>query len=115
MRKTLGQRIRELREEHDLSLREFAKELGGLSAAHLSDIELSRRYPSDDLLAKMAKVLKVSVDELKSHDPRPPVEELKRIIETDPTFGFALRKILDKEISAEDLLDLAHKKPDRKK
>lgn len=38
--KTLGQRIRELRETKDLSLREFAKQLGDLSAAFLSDVEL---------------------------------------------------------------------------
>src|SRR5437588_601706 len=39
MTKTLGERIRELRAEKDLSLREFAKKLGGLSAAFLSEIE----------------------------------------------------------------------------
>ena len=115
MKKTLGQRIRELREEHDLSLREFAKRLGGLSAAHLSDIELGRRYPSDELLRKMAVELHVSLDELQSYDTRPPVDELKRITEADPTFGFALRKLVDKEITAEDLLKLAQRKPNRKK
>lgn len=45
MVKTLGQRIRELRERDDLSLREFARKLG-VSAAFLSDVELGRRHPS---------------------------------------------------------------------
>ena len=44
MKKTLGVRIRELRDQRDLSLREFARRLGDVSAAHLSDIELGRRY-----------------------------------------------------------------------
>lgn len=115
MKKTLGQRIRELREQQDLSLREFAKRLDGTSAAHVSDIELGRRYPSDELLRKMARILEVSVEDLQSYDTRPPVDELRRMTEADPTFGFALRKLLDKEITAEDLLKLAKKKPDRKK
>ena len=44
MMKTLGERIRELREERDLSLRELAGKIG-VSAAFMSDVELNRRYP----------------------------------------------------------------------
>ncbi len=68
MKKTLGQRIRELRDECDFSLREFADKLGGVSAAHISDIELGRRYPSHDLLKKMADKLGTTVDDLRSYD-----------------------------------------------
>jgi transcriptional regulator with XRE-family HTH domain len=115
MKKTLGQRIRELRDEHDFSLREFADKLGGISAAHISDIELGRRYPSDDLLKKMADKLETTVADLRSYDSRAPVEDLKRISESDPTFGFALRKLVDKEVTAADLLKWAEEQPDRKK
>jgi transcriptional regulator with XRE-family HTH domain len=115
MKKTLGQRIRELRDERDFSLREFAEKLGGVSAAHISDIELGRRYPSDDLLKKIAKKLETTVEDLRSYDSRAPLEHLKRMSESDPTFGFALRKLLDKNVTAEDILKLAEKKPDRKK
>jgi transcriptional regulator with XRE-family HTH domain len=115
MAKTLGNRIRELREGGDLSLREFARKLGDVSAAHVSDIELGRRFPSDDLLAKMAFVLGVPFAELKSYDPRPPVEDLKRIAEADPAFGFALRKLVDKKVSAEEIIELAKTKPNREK
>lgn len=115
MVKTLGQRVRELREVQDLSLRELAKKLDGISAAHLSDIELGRRYPSEYLLAKLAKNLGVSLDDLQSHDTRPPVEELKRMTEADPTFGFALRKLVNKQVTSDELLKWANKKPDRKK
>jgi transcriptional regulator with XRE-family HTH domain len=115
MKKTLGQRIRELRNEQDFSLREFAEKLDGVSAAHLSDIELGRRYPSEDLLKKMANKLKTTVEDLRSYDSRAPVDHLKRISESDPTFGFALRKLIDKEITAEDLLKWAEKQPDPEK
>lgn len=113
--KTLGQHIRELREKKDISLREFAKNLGNLSAAFVSDVELGRRYPSEDVLAKMAHILGTSVSELKKFDSRPPVEELKRLAASDPTFGFALRKVVEKQVSAEDLLDLLNKAEQRKK
>ncbi len=111
----MGNRIRELREERDFSLREFARNLGDISAAHVSDIELGRRFPSDDLLAKIAGQLGVTVAELKSYDSRPPVEDLKRMAEADPAFGFALRKLVDKKVSAKDIMDLTKRKPDREK
>lgn len=115
MAKAFGNRIRELREARDLSLREFARKLGNVSAAHVSDVELGRRFPSDDLLAKMAAVLGVPFAELKNYDSRPPVEDLKRIAEADPDFGFALRKLVDKKVSAEEIIELAKKKPHREK
>lgn len=106
MIKTLGVRIRELREERDFSLREFARRLGDVSAAHVSDIELGRRYPSAQLMERIAAELKVPLDDLLKYDSRAPVEDLKRLAEADPTFGFALRKIVEHDVSAEDLLRL---------
>jgi transcriptional regulator with XRE-family HTH domain len=101
----LGRRLRELREERDMSLREFAEDLGDLSKAHLSDIELGRRNPSPALLAKMADVLKVPLEELQRLDARPPVDEMRRRIEADPTLGFAFRRVVeDKSVSGADLL-----------
>jgi transcriptional regulator with XRE-family HTH domain len=113
--KTLGQHIRELREKKDISLREFAKQLGNLSAAFVSDVELGRRFPSEDVLAKMANLLDTSTAELKKFDSRPPVEELKRLAASDPTFGFALRRVVEKKFSAEELLDLLNKAEQKKK
>jgi transcriptional regulator with XRE-family HTH domain len=115
MKNTLGDRLRELRGEHDLSLRELAKKLGGVTAAHLSDIEFGRRYPSDDLLAKMAGFFKVNEAELRALDTRPPVEEMKRLALTDPAFGLALRKLVDKDITPADIMKLTKGKSDRPK
>jgi len=106
MGNTLGDKLRQLRDARDLSLRELAKQLGGVTAAHLSDIEFGRRYPSDDLLRKLAGFFRVEEGELHSLDTRPPVEEIKRRAQSDPVFGLALRKLVDKEISPEEMLGL---------
>ncbi len=101
MKKTLGQRIRELREDRDQSLRELARSLD-VSAAFMYDVELGRRYPTDELLAKIAKKLRTSLDDLRSHDSRAPVEELKRIAFSNPAYGFAFRQMVD-DIAGHDL------------
>ncbi len=113
--KTLGGHIRELREAKDLSLREFAKKLGGLSAAFLSDVELGRRYPSEKVLTDMAKVLHTSLDDLRSYDLRPLVEDMKRLATSNPVYGLAFRKVIDTGVSADDLLQLAKKQSHHKK
>jgi transcriptional regulator with XRE-family HTH domain len=114
MLKTLGERIRELRDKQDMALRELARKLGDVSPAHVSDIENNRRNPSEDLLRKMAHVLGVPFEELQKLDTRVPVEELKEATRRDPALGFALRTLADHKVSAEDLLKLAQSKPKRK-
>ena len=113
MKKTLGGRIRELREGKDYSLREFAKTLGDVSAAHISDIELGRRFPSEALLHKIASLLGVPVEELHQYDNRAPVEEIKRLSEADPEFGYAFRMLVEKDVTPEEILKLTRTKPDR--
>lgn len=115
MVKTQGQRIRELREAADLSLREFSKKVGGLSAAFLSDVELGRRYASDKILTLMANALGTTLEDLKSYDTRMPVQEMQRLSAENPAFGLAFRRLIDKKISPEELLKLANRKPDKDK
>jgi transcriptional regulator with XRE-family HTH domain len=100
---TLGERIRELRDAKDFSLRELARILD-VSAAFLSDVELGRRYPSEELLAKIAKKLGTTLKELDAYDPRPPLGDLKRLASANPAYGFALRRMVDENVSAEELL-----------
>src|SRR5262249_34705968 len=114
MAKTLGQFIRELREKLDISGRELAKKLD-ISAAHESDIELGRRFPSDDLLVKMATALHTSVEELKKHDTRVPIEELKQASAENPAYGFALRQMLESNVKPDDLLKLVEAKRKKEK
>jgi transcriptional regulator with XRE-family HTH domain len=112
----LGAYIRQLRDEKDLSLREFAKRLK-LSPAFVSDVELGRRHPSDEVLPDFARLLGTTVEDLRAHDIRPPIDEIKRITESDHRFALAFRTVIDKKISAEQLLELANskaKKPPKK-
>jgi transcriptional regulator with XRE-family HTH domain len=101
--KTLGERIRELRDQHDLSVRELAKKVK-VSAPFMSDIELGRRHPSAEVLKGIAVSLGTPLEELKKHDARPPVQELKRIAASNPAMGFALRKVVDEGVSPDELL-----------
>ena len=104
--KTLGQRIRERREELDLSLREFAKQLK-CSPPFVSDVEHGRRFPSEPMLEEMARLLTLDVTELKAHDPRAPLDEIKRMTERDPAYAFAFRTLVGKNLTSEELLRLA--------
>lgn len=107
--KTLGQIIRELREKKDLSLRELAKKLG-ISAAFLCDIELGRRFPSEKVLSDMAKELGTSLEDLRSYDTRAPLEDLRRLASSNPLYGIAFRKLIDKEIPPDELIKYLDKK-----
>ena len=112
--KTLGERIRELREKRDWSGRELAKKLK-VSAPFLSDVELGRRYPSDEVLERLASFLETTLDDLKKHDARAPVQELKRIAANDPAMGFALRRMIDEDIKPAELITFLESHSRRKK
>jgi transcriptional regulator with XRE-family HTH domain len=105
----LGPYMRRRRDELDLSLREFAKRLD-CSAAFISDIELGRRYPSEKVLGEIARVLKVKLEDLQAMDVRAPIEDIKRLTQNDPRFALAFRTMIDKKVSADELLNLAYQK-----
>ena len=102
---SLGERVRELRDASDLSLRELAKKIE-CSPAHLSDIELGRRYPSTKILSRIARELNVTMEELQKHDHRAPIDEMKRRVEKDPQLGLAFRRVVNRKVSGEQLLEL---------
>lgn len=106
--KILGEHIRELREKKDISVRELARQLN-VSAAFLSDVELGRRHPSDELLERIASCLDTTAQDLQKYDARPPVQELKRLAANDPAMGFALRRVVDEGVSAKDLLEFLNR------
>lgn len=109
----LGDRLRKLRNSEDISLRELAKKLGGVTAAHLSDIEFGRRHPSDALLDKLASFFNVDLGELRKLDPRPPIEEIKKAARRDPRIGFALRQMVDHNVSADEILEFVEQRVPR--
>jgi transcriptional regulator with XRE-family HTH domain len=94
MKKALGERLRELRNEKDVSLREAGKVIG-VTAMHLSDMECGRRYPSEKVLQSIAVYYGVDISELKDCDTRPPVDEIKRVSSSHPAVGFAFRTVME--------------------
>jgi transcriptional regulator with XRE-family HTH domain len=109
----LGPYMRRRRDELDLSLREFAKRLD-CSAAFISDIELGRRHPSEKVLAEIARVLEVKLAQLQAMDVRAPIDDIKRLTQSDPRFALAFRTMIDKKVSADELLELANQKKDER-
>lgn len=105
MQKRLGERIRELREATDMSLREFAKKLG-VSPPFWSDVELGRRHPSDEKVADAARLLRVELEELLKYDTRPPVEDVRRLSAADPAFGLAFRRVIEEGVTSQELMKL---------
>ena len=101
--KTLGDRLRELREKNDLSLRELAAKVD-VSASFISDIELGRRNPSDHRMAQLARLLGTTLDDLKQFDARLPIREIRSAVRSDPRYGVALRQIMDRQIDSEELI-----------
>ena len=81
MSKTFGQRIEELREAKDYSMRELAAKCS-ISAPFVSDIESGFRYPSDDVLEQLTKALGTTVEDLKSYDPRPHSKEMQELVDS---------------------------------
>lgn len=77
-----------------------------MTAAHLSDIEFGRRHPSDRLLQKLADLFAVPVEEFQQLDTRPPIEQIRQATLSDPQYGVAFRRIVDSNLSAQDILKL---------
>jgi transcriptional regulator with XRE-family HTH domain len=91
---SMGQRLRELRERAGLSLREVAK-AANISAPFLSDVELGRRFPANETLALIAQKLRASAHDLKKHDHRSALADLKRLAETSSSLGAAVRALVE--------------------
>ena len=85
---TLGEYIRATRTEKGKSLTEFAG-LVGKTPPFLHDIEMGRRYPSDEVLNSIAKHLGKSLKDLKQYDTRPPTDAIRKQIQSNPQFALA--------------------------
>ena len=103
---TFGERIRELRLDRDLSLRQLANRIGK-SAPFLSDIELGRRFPSEGVLRAIARELRVDHAHLKEYDHRESITTLRQLSMEDPEWRLALRTTTDqirKGLTPEELI-----------
>lgn len=63
IRKSLGKKIKKLRKEKGLSQEKLSWEVG-LNRGYIGFIERGERNPSIETLTKIAKALKVTLDEL---------------------------------------------------
>lgn len=106
--KSLGSKLKDLREAKGWSLRAAAQHLGGTSAAHLSDIERGHRFPSQKLLALIANTFNIGLEELEKYDVRPAMKEIKRRASIDLDFSLRLQGVAQgrtpESISAESTL-----------
>lgn len=90
---TLGKKIREERQRLGMTAREFARRIG-VTPPHVTDIEADRRRPSSPLLARIADVLQMQVEELEALDTRLS-PEVKEWMEERPVVSQLLRRLKD--------------------
>ena len=59
-----GEKLRALREQHGLSLRKFANELGYSTHTHIARIEWGQKYPPIPLIFRIADYFDVPIEQL---------------------------------------------------
>lgn len=86
---TFGERIRELRQVKNLTLRDLAKKVR-VTFTYLSKIENQKlsfgEFPSDDLIVKLARVLEADADDLLLLAEKIPEAIRKRVLERPDVF-----------------------------
>ena len=55
-------------------------------------------------------MLGVELETLQAKDERAPIEDIKRLTQSDPRYALAFRTMIDKKVSPEELLALANQK-----
>lgn len=109
MKETFGERIRRIRKERNLGLRETAK-LIGKSATFLSRIETGKEQvtPAEETIRELARVLGDDFNELMQLAGRIPTE-VKDYFTNDPDIPAFLRLAKEKRVSGEKLLEMLKK------
>ena len=115
VKERFGERIRRVRTEQKLGLREFATKVG-ISPTYLSRIETSEEKapPAEDVIRKMAAQLSDSFDELMTLAGRVSEESLN-VIKADSGMPEFLRTVGERKLSAEDLMKLLPNEPKKGK
>jgi transcriptional regulator with XRE-family HTH domain len=99
--KTLGDIIREARNNLDLSLRDLAKKLD-VTPSYLSDIENNRRVPAEDVLRNIGRQLKLDFDELMARAGRFGDDAVRYMMRT-PAAGILFRRLAEQDASGTDV------------
>ena len=94
---TIGDFIREQRQQAQVSLRQLSK-LAGVSNPYLSQVERGLRRPSAEILQQIAKGLRISAEQLYVRagilEDRPAVSELVPAIRSDPALTERQKNVL---------------------
>lgn len=59
-----GEKLRVLRTQRGITVRELARALGYTAHSYIGDVELGRRRPTADFVLKVAQFFEVSTDSL---------------------------------------------------
>lgn len=115
-REKLGHRLKRVRMERDLSLRETAQKVG-VSPAYLSRIEncLDPSPPTEKTIRALADLLGDDFDELMRLADRVPAD-VEKLIKADPDMPVMLRRAREQNVTGADFLEwLDSKKKGEKK
>ena len=106
MADTLGKRIKGVRSERGLGLRETAGKVG-ISSTFLSRVEhgAEKAVPSEQVIRRLAKILGDDFDALMHLAGRIP-SDVAKIILSDPVMPIFLRAARAQQLKAEDLMTL---------
>jgi transcriptional regulator with XRE-family HTH domain len=102
--KPLGDWIRETRIAKDLTLRELARRLDR-APSYISDIEYSRRIPSEEVLREICKVLDLEFDRMLAAAGRLGAEA-ERFLKSKPTAGVLFRRVSEARLNEAELKSL---------
>jgi putative transcriptional regulator len=59
-----GEKLRALRQQRGLTLKQLAQAIGHTTHSHISELETGKRRPSLDLALRLARYFDVSLDQL---------------------------------------------------
>jgi transcriptional regulator with XRE-family HTH domain len=109
-REKLGERIKRVRQERQLGLRETATKVG-ISATYLSRIETCQEAspPAEKVIRGLADLLQDKFDELMQLAGRVP-EDVEDVIKGDPDMPAFLRTAREKNVSGAELMKMLTKK-----
>ncbi len=79
IKQQIGQRIKELRLQHNLKQSELA-EIVGIATKHQSCIETGRNFPSAELFERYTSAFGINAAELFSFQPIVPVKSRKEVL-----------------------------------
>ena len=101
-----GSRIRELRKEKGISLRDFA-DMVGIDFTYLSKIENGKvDPPSEEKIKIMASQLGVEAEMLLGLAGKISSEQIRKAVESNPDVGVLLRKLQSRKLTSDQVKEM---------